>query len=60
MTADRAESVVVDRGPPARGYFVGRCSEFVQVFGCNRFIARGAIEVGTVDLSVPPGKVCFD
>lgn len=60
VAEERAEQVIVDPGPPARGHFVGRCSDVMTVFGCHRFIARGAMGAGAVDLSVPPPKICFD
>ena len=47
-------------GPPARGFFVGRCSELVTVFGCNRVIERGASAHGPVLLAEPPQTLCVD
>ena len=60
VAEERAEQEIIDPGPPARGRFVGRCSEFATVFGCRRFIPRGVNSAGAVNLSVPPPKICFD
>ena len=48
------QSEVTMPGPPARGFFVGRCSELVTVFGCNRVLERGASAHGPVLLAEPP------
>ena len=58
--ADNPETEVLQAGPPARGFFVGRCSELVTVFGCNRIIERGASAHGPVLLAEPPQKLCVD
>jgi len=57
---DSPEVEVVQAGPPARGFFVGRCSEVVTVFGCNRIIERGASSGGPGPLGEPPQPLCFD
>lgn len=51
---------VVDKGPPARGFFVGNCSEFATVLGCVRRILRGTRQQGPVNLDEPPLKLCAD
>lgn len=51
---------VVDKGPPARGYFIGKCAEFVTSFGCSRRIQADTQSRGPVDLSEPPPKLCMD
>ena len=38
---DPALFEVVDQGPPVRGHFRGRCSEFVTAFGCNALLSDG-------------------
>lgn len=58
-TAD-PEREITEAGPPPRGYFVGRCSELITVFGCNRFIDRGAVARGPVPLGEPPAQMCVD
>lgn len=60
IAAEEPEREVVDSGPPARGYFLGRCSELVTVFGCNRIINRGAAAQGPVPLSEMPSSMCVD
>ena len=57
--ADDPEREVTDRGPPARGFFVGRCSKFASVFGCYRPIDDGASRA-PVDLTEPPQMICAD
>jgi hypothetical protein len=47
---------VVEAGPPARGYFVGRCAEFQPLFGCMRVLDQA--EVGPLD--EPPPMLCID
>src|SRR5215471_11228059 len=51
---------VTDKGPPARGFFVGGCSEFVTVFGCNQLIERGARAHGPVSFDEPRPMLCVD
>ena len=54
------QTEVMTPGPPARGFFVGRGSELVTVFGCNRIIERGASAHGPVSLAEPPQTLCVD
>lgn len=51
---------VVSPGPPTTGYFVGKCSEFVTVFGCARRIRAGTKEQPPADLSEAPPQICLD
>lgn len=60
VAAEVPEREVVTAGPPPRGYFVGRCSDLVTVFGCGRFIDRGASARGPVALDDPPAAMCVD
>lgn len=60
LAAENAEREVVQAGPPARGFFVGRCSDLVTVFGCNRIIDRGAAAAGPSVLGEPPQMICVD
>jgi hypothetical protein len=57
---DDPEREVREAGPPARGFFVGRCSTVMTVFGCNRIIGRGARSRGLVALDEPPTMLCVD
>jgi hypothetical protein len=57
--ADAPERQVVEKGPPARGFFVGRCSKFETVYGCYRPIDDGA-SARPIDLTEPPNMICAD
>ena len=60
VSANKPETEVVQAGPPALGFFVGRCSELVTVFGCNSLIERGASAAGPKPLAEPPQTLCVD
>jgi hypothetical protein len=60
VAADEPEREVVEAGPPARGYFVGRCSETVIIYGCFKPIDKGAAARGPVPLAEPPPSLCAD
>ncbi|HLK36846.1 MAG TPA: hypothetical protein VKU41_08855 [Polyangiaceae bacterium] len=60
VAADPPERAVIDPGPPARGFFVGHCSEFVTEFGCIRLIGRGASAAGPRLFDPPPAQVCVE
>jgi len=60
VTADDPEREVTDAGPPPRGYFVGRCSETVVVYGCFKPLDKGAAANGPVSLAEPPPSICAD
>lgn len=57
---DEVRSEVVEPGPPARGYFIGRCSEFMRFAGCKRLIAAGTKARGPVELAQLPSPLCVD
>jgi hypothetical protein len=58
--ADDGEREVIEAGPPARGYFVGKCSHFRTSFGCHRALAAGALKAGPTALEEPPNQICAD
>jgi|GEM_PF-7019293 len=60
VVSDTPEREVVDPGPPPRGFFVGRCAEFVTPFGCARTLGKTADPKALVPLDEPPMKVCVD
>jgi hypothetical protein len=60
LAAEEPEREIVEAGPPARGHFIGRCSETRAVFGCYRSIDRGAADRGPVPLTDPPAQLCAD
>lgn len=57
---DNPEYELVEAGPPARGFLVGRCSDLVTVFGCNAHVDAGARASGPVSLAEPPPELCVD
>ena len=60
LLRDPVQVVTVEAGPPARGFFVGSCSELVTVFGCFRRMTKGDghDEAGPID--PPPAVMCVD
>jgi hypothetical protein len=60
VAADPPEREVVEAGPPTRGFFVGRCSEFAAEFGCVILVERGATKRGPKPLDKPPPRVCVE
>jgi hypothetical protein len=60
VAAERPETEAVVAGPPARGFFIGRCSELMIVLGCSRIIERGATAHGPMLLAEPPPIICQD
>ena len=57
---DGADHEVTAAGPPALGFFVGKCSRFRTMYGCHRVIASGALQAGAVPLDQPPTEICAD
>jgi hypothetical protein len=55
---DAGEREVTQPGPPLRGFWVGRCSEFHATFGCHVFLSPRAGE--PVRLDVPAEQLCAD
>jgi hypothetical protein len=55
-----SETEVIDPGPPARGYFLGRCSEFDHLYGCRKLLADGTKARGPVRLDEPLTEMCVD
>lgn len=45
---------------PPRGFFVGRCSELVTVFGCNRYLEAGTLTRPPVPRDDLPVMLCVD
>jgi hypothetical protein len=54
------QTEVTDPGPPARGYFLGKCSEFDMVYGCNKLLMDGTKPHGPVRLDEPLTEMCVD
>lgn len=59
VATEQPETQVVDKGPPAKGYFLGHCHEFVPFFGCGRLL-RDSNDTTPVALDEPPPKICID
>ncbi len=57
---DGVDHDVTAAGPPALGFFVGKCSRFHTTYGCHRVIATGALQAGPVPLDQPPTEICAD
>ena len=57
---DGAAHEVTTAGPPALGFFIGKCSRFHTTYGCHRVIAAGALQAGPVPLDRPPTEICAD
>ncbi|HEY5089175.1 MAG TPA: hypothetical protein VIK30_04360 [Polyangia bacterium] len=57
---DAGEHEVTDRGPPRRGYLLGRCAEFRTSFGCHRFLGRRRDQSSPVNLDEPQPELCVD
>lgn len=60
LVAEKRPEFEPVKGVPGRGYFVGRCSEFVTAWSCNRIIDRGARARGPVALGEAPLMMCRD
>jgi hypothetical protein len=58
--ADEKGFVVVDKGPPAKGYYRGRCSEFDTTFGCHHMIPEGASKRGPQLAEDAAEQICID
>jgi hypothetical protein len=57
---DDGKTEVVDRGPPPRGFFIGKCSEFDHLFGCMKLLMDGTLAEGPTRLDERPADVCID
>jgi hypothetical protein len=51
---------VTAAGPPRRGYFVGRCTEYEHIFGCHRLLMDGTAAKGPVNLDDALAEICID
>jgi hypothetical protein len=51
---------ITNPGPPRRGYFIGRCTEFEHVFGCRKLLMDGTAAKGPVNLDEPLAEICVD
>jgi hypothetical protein len=51
---------VVQPGPPARGFYTGRCSNYETTFGCFRVLERGARAKGPLIEEEAAHHICVD
>lgn len=56
VSGEDVEREIVEAGPPAKGYFVGRCAELNPIFGCMRVFDQ----TGPGPLVEPPAMLCID
>ena len=60
IVQDDAKFEVVEAGPPPRGYYVGRCSDYDTAFGCHRVIANGTRGKGPQSADDAAQRLCVD
>ena len=58
VAKDTPDTEIVEQGPPAKGFFLGQCHEFVTFLGCGRLL--GVATGAPVVLTEPPPKLCVD
>jgi hypothetical protein len=58
VLGDIPERTAKDMG--GRAYYVGRCSELMTVFGCARFLPKGAATAEPDPGGEPPPVICVD
>jgi hypothetical protein len=58
--ADEQRFQVLEKGPPARGFYLGRCSEFKTAFGCFKFIPTGVAAKGPQRQEDAAEDLCVD
>jgi hypothetical protein len=60
LVSDDAKFEVAVPGPPPKGSFAGKCSEYDTAFGCHRMIARGTGARGPVTEEEAAERLCVD
>jgi hypothetical protein len=60
LVAPDAAFEVADPGPPQKGFYVGRCSDYDTTFGCIRVIAKGAKKRGPKPAEEAARQICVD
>ena len=58
--SDDAKFEIADKGPPARGFYVGKCSDYEMAFGCFRVIDHGARSKGAMTVEEAAHHICVD
>ena len=60
LVAGDAKMEVVEKGPPEKGFFVGKCSDYDATFGCFRSIASGTRAKGPAIAEEAAQHLCVD
>jgi hypothetical protein len=60
LLGEDAKMEVVEKGPPPKGFFVGRCSDYDATFGCFRSIATGTRAKGPAIAEEAFQHLCVD
>jgi hypothetical protein len=60
VARDQPDTEIVEKGPPAKGFFLGQCHEFATYFGCGRLLRDKVTAGAPVLLGEPPLKICVD
>ena len=58
--ADEDGFEVVQKGPPAKGYWKGKCADYDTTFGCHRIIAAGTRAKPPQTAEDAAGTICVD
>jgi hypothetical protein len=60
VAKDQPDTEIVEKGPPAKGFFLGRCHAFATYFGCGRLLRDKGTAGSPVLLGEPPPTICVD
>lgn len=60
LATDDAAFDVKEKGPPAKGYWRGKCSDYDTTFGCNRVIPAGAKSRPPLSKEDAADNLCID
>jgi hypothetical protein len=60
LATDEAAFEVTVKGPPAKGYWRGQCSEYDTTFGCHRTIPAGAKARPPLSKEDAADNICID
>jgi hypothetical protein len=58
VASDPPNAVILEKGLPPKGFFLGHCHEFVRFFGCGRLLRDRSSTPEPLD--EPPAKICID
>lgn len=60
LVAEDAKFEAIVPGPPPRGFYTGKCSEYDTTFGCHRSIPNGVRAGGPVPVEQAAQHLCVD